>query len=243
MTPKILIGGYDVTGYHNKINAPVSREILPADQFGKEGRCRLAGIWDWNVTHSGFWDGGLTTIDAVLRSLPGSNVMTVCPESGLTGESSAWFGNVIVEKYETGGKVAGLTGFTGTSKLQDGNPVINGTILKAGSVSTSANGTAYQVGAVTATQKIYAVLHVTANSGNANRKLDVTIQSAEEPTFNSPTTRLTFTQVADFNGAEYATPILGDGIGGAITDTWWRAVWARTGTSGTYMMYCIFGIL
>ena len=237
-SPKILIGGYDVTGYHNKISAPISKEILDAQQFGATGRQRKAGLWDLVMTHSGYWDGGATTIDAVLRGLPASNVLTLCPNSGAMGEQ-AWFCNIITPKYETGGKVGGFTTFMGVAALQDGSPVLNGTILKAAEITESGTGTAYELGAVT-TGSIYAALHVTATSGNANRTLDVIIQSAaaDDPTFVSPTTRMTFTQVTTSVGAEFLTP-----VAGAVSDTLWRASYTRGGTTGTFTMYVIFAIL
>lgn len=239
-SPKIYIGGYDVTGYHNKISAPISREMLDAQQFGANGKQRLAGLWDLVMTHSGFWTGGTTAIDAVLRNLPGNNVLTLCPEAGLTGESSAWFCNIMTSKYETGGKVGGLTGFTGVAALQSGEPVINGTILKAGTITATGEGSGYDLGTVSANQKIYAAMHVTATSGNANRTLDVIIQSAEpgDTSFTAPTTRMTFAQVTTTVGAQYLTP-----INGAITGQYWRASWTRGGTSGSFTFIVTFGIL
>lgn len=237
-SPKILIGGYDVSGYHDKISAVISKEMLTPQQFGPTGRVRKAGLWDLNLNHSGFWDGGATTIDAVLRELPGSNVLSLCPEAGASGEASCWFCNCMTPKYETGGKVGGMTTFTGTTYLQDGSPVLQGWMLKAGEIINSGNGASCAVGASTASQSIYGVLHVTATTGNANRTLDVIIQSSTEPTFSSPTTRLTFTRVTTSVGAEFLTPITG-----AITDTYWRASWTRGGTSGTFTLYCLFAIL
>lgn len=237
-TAKVLIGGYDVSGYHNKVTATVSRDMLPADQFGKTGKCRKAGNWDWNVAHSGFWDGGATTIDGVLRGILSSSLMTVCPQAGAAGETSAWFGNIMAPNYETGGTVGGLTTFAGVAQLQDGYPPINGTILQAADITTTGTGTGYEVGAVSATQKVYCGMHVTSSTGAANRTLDVIVQSASEGTFGAPTTRFTFTQATTAVTSEYQTPVAGE-----ITDTFWRISYTRGGTSGTFTVYVVLGIL
>ena len=240
MTPKIYIGGYDVTGYHDKISAPITKEMLTPQQFGATGKQRKAGLWDLIMAHSGFWDGGADTIDAVLRGLPASNVLTLCPNTGAMGDKSAWFCNIITPKYETGGKVGGMITFAGSAALQDGSPVLNGTVLQASTITASGTGTAYNLGAAAVTQHLYAALHVTATSGNANRTLDVIVESADDGGGTGAQTRMTFTQVTTDVGAEFLTPVAGDA---GISQEFWRAKYTRGGTDGSFTFIITFAFL
>ncbi len=237
-SPKILIGGYDVTGYHNKISAPITMKELDAQAFGRTGKMRLAGQTDLVMTHSGFWEGGATSIDALLRDINVSKVLSLCPQSGAEGEQG-WFTNVLNLKYETLGKVGDLNPFAGAA-YASGDNILNGKIMKAATITASGTGTGYELGGALITQQLYAVLHVTATSGNANRTLDVIIQSDENADFATPTTRMTFTQVTTSVGAEFLTPVA---VSPAITDTYWRASYTRGGTTGSFTMYVLFAIL
>ena len=94
-----------------------------------------------------------------------------------------------------------------------------------GQGSGTTNGTAYQAGAVTASQTIVGVLRCMGSSGGVDRTLDVTIQSASDEAFTTPNTRLTFTQITTVAAFEVQT------LAGANTDTWWRARAVVAGTS------------
>lgn len=237
-SPKILIGGYDVTGYHNKISAPITMREMDAQAFGRTGKMRLAGQTDLVMTHSGFWEGGATSIDALLRGINTNNVLSLCPQSGAEGEQ-AWFTNVLNLKYETLGKVGDLNPFAGAA-YASGDNILNGKIMKAAPITASGTGTGYELGGALTTQKLYAAMHVTATSGNANRTLDVIIQSDDTGAFESPTPRMTFNQVTTAVGAEFLAPVV---VSPAITDTWWQVSYTRGGTTGSFTMYVLFAIL
>jgi hypothetical protein len=240
-SPKILLNGYDMTGFHDKISAPISQEELTPQQFGAVGKQRMAGRDELTMTHSGFWEAGTGKPETVLHGLNllgvGGDVLSLCPNTGAEGEQG-WFTQVNRLKYESGGKVGGMTAFSGAA-YSFGEPILDGTILKAATITASGTGSGVVLGAVSATQSIYAVLHVTATSGNANRTLDVIIESADaaDLVFASPTTRMTFTQVTTAVSGEYLAPILG-----AVTDTRWRAKYTRGGTTGSFTMYVLFAI-
>jgi hypothetical protein len=237
-SPKILIGGYDVTGYHNKISAPITMKEMDAQAFGRTGKMRLAGQTDLVMTHSGFWEGGATSIDAILRGVNTSNVLSLCPQSGAEGEQG-WFTNVINLKYETMGKVGDLNPFTGAA-YASGDNILNGKIMKSATITASGTGTAYNLGAASESQYLYAVLHVTATSGDANRTLDVIIESGDDANMAAATTRLTFTQVTTGVTAEFLTPVAGIALN---TQAFWRASYTRGGTTGSFTMYVLFAIL
>ena len=82
--------------------------------------------------------------------------------------------------------------------------------------STTANGTAFDLGVVSSCQRLIGVLHVTQVSARSI----FTIQSATSSGFTAPTTRITFTETTAIRG-ELPTP-----VSGPIADhNFWRASW------------------
>lgn len=114
------------------------------------------------------------------------------------------------------------------------NPLVRVIVLgKNTALAASANGIAYNHGAVGATQQAYGVLRAFSVAGGPGT-LDVKIQSDDAVGFPSPTDRLTFTQLAAA-GVEVKT------ANGAITDTWWRVVFTVAG-GGTWNVLVALGI-
>ena len=105
----------------------------------------------------------------------------------------------------------------------------------------TANGTAYQHGAVSATQKVVGILRMfTAPAGAGNNTLNVTVQSDNVENFGgTPETQLTFTQLTQASVALHEV----QAANGAITDTWWRVVltFAGVGTR-TFDILVVIGI-
>ena len=93
-------------------------------------------------------------------------------------------------------------------------------------VSVSTNGTASQLGALSAAQKMVISFHVFLIVGTGVWTL--TIESDATNAFvGAETTRATLTSVDQDDDPAMAVAT----IAGAVTDTWWRAV--LTETSGT----------
>jgi hypothetical protein len=111
----------------------------------------------------------------------------------------------------------------------DGNTfpgIVFGRLAAIGTKTSSGNtATGIVLPAIAAGQTLCAVLHVT---GIPTGTLDVTIESADagDPTFSSPTTHLTFTQVTTTPTSEVKTKF----FAAADTDTLWRAKWASATT-------------
>lgn len=110
----------------------------------------------------------------------------------------------------------------------------------ATAIAASANGTAYQHGAITATQEGVGVLRLIAAPGGAgNNTCIVKIQSDDNSGMTSPTDRITF---ATLNQASVALHEVLT-VAGAITDDYWRAVVTIAGAgSRTFNIIIAFGI-
>lgn len=116
-------------------------------------------------------------------------------------------------------------------------PIARGLLIHPTTARTSSStGTAYQIGAVSATQRLYASLHVLSVSGTSPT-LDVIVQS-DTVGFASPTSRVTFTQETAATANYQASS-----VAGAITDTEWRVSYTIGGTgSPTFSFVVIVGI-
>ena len=105
-------------------------------------------------------------------------------------------------------------------------------------LSTTANGTAYDVGQLSSGQLLYGALHLTAIS--TGRTLVMKIQSATSSGFTAATDRITFTLTTAV-GSTWATP-----VGGLSTDPrFWRSAWTLStaaSTAGTWTGLTWMGI-
>lgn len=97
-------------------------------------------------------------------------------------------------------------------------------LLPKAAKTTAAAGSARQLGAVSATQSVYAHLHVFAVTGGS---VTVRIESDDNSGFSSAATRHTFT-AASAVGAQKAE------VAGAFTDDYWRVAWTQTASSATF---------
>lgn len=221
---RIWLDGYDLSGDYNAL-ADVT--VNPGDRDTAHGatvHTRLPGIPETEIEWGGYWASGAGKSDTILRPKLGiadSVLAYAYAGAGAAGEV-AYFCKVSQGQLQVGpAEVNRVIPFRGSAFLTgDGHQLIRGTVLHNAAVSSDGNGTAYAVGAVGATQYVYACLHVLAISGT----LDVIVQS-DTVGFPSATNRITFAQ-ASAVGAQYATR-----VAGAITDTYWRVSYTRSGTA------------
>jgi hypothetical protein len=220
----IYAHGYDLSGDTNKLSIKSSVDDLDVTTFGSGGaKARIGGLRDVEAQFDGFWQAGTGTVgEELFPDLGTANrVVTVSP-TGTEATTAYLFqaGKFSVEEFAEVGAVAPFSLSCMGSSSQG---IVRGQLVKAkGTVSaTGATGTVSQVGAVSASQFVYASLHVFS----AGTTITVQVQSAPASNFASPTTRATFTGITTAGGT-WATR-----AAGAITDTWWRFnVSAITGT-------------
>jgi len=233
---KLYYDAYDLSGDHNKMTLVLGGKDVDSTVFGCSSIARLAGMKSFDLSHAGFAEHGTGKVSKVLFDNLGTaaRLLTVCPIAGADGER-AYFSKAVSLSYEESGEIGGMYAFTAGAH-SDGTKIVKGTILGTGAKTATANGVARELGAILATQYLYGAIHVTVASGSTPT-LNVKIQSDDAEAFALPTDRMTFTQVVSTRTAEWATP-----IAGAITDTWWRAVWTITGTNPSYTLIVAMGI-
>ncbi len=240
---KVYSGGYDLSGYSNKAALSYEFDEVETIVFGDATHhgipglpklgFELEGLASANATSTATWES-----DDILAARLGSATsqpMTFAPQTGADGEP-AYFADSVLLKYAPGGAVGEAYAFSASGSGVD-TALVRGTIMATGAKTSTSQGTARQLGAVTAAQKLYAVLHVFAVSGTSPT-LDVLVKSDDAEGFSSGTTRITFTQKTAI-GYQFATP-----VAGAITDDWWRIYWTIGGTDTPSFTFAVaVGIL
>lgn len=223
---RLWVGSYNLTGDMSGMTFETSVEMQDDTVFGDTARSNAPGLLDFTHQHEGVWAAGTGEPDTVLQShFSVANLLaTVAPVDGDVG-SLAYFMRTTQGSYQFGGEVGDLNRFSVSLSASGGFGAIRGSLMANANLASSTDGTALELGAVSASQKLYAGLHVLSVAGSSPT-LDVIIESDTEEAFgDSPSTRITFAEASAI-GSEWATP-----VDGAITDTWWRASWTIGGTS------------
>lgn len=235
----IAIGKYDISGQSNEIAIREALEALDSTTFGKTNRCYLPGVAEGEINGAFIWDPLLSALP--LRTLKGvdagdSTVLTLGMQSAVG--ANAWLSRSCVHQLEQGGQHGEL--LKGSFQGHTSDVLISGFVGEDGDTprTASGNGAEVLVGAVSATQSLYAALHcinLSADSGTPT--LDIEVES-DTTGFPSATSRIAFTQLTAA-GSEWKSVV------GAITDTYFRVKWTIAGgaTNPTATFIVSFGIL
>jgi len=219
---KIYWHEFDLSAVHNELSVAHNVEALDDTAYGDDTRTRKAGLKDWEVTASGWWEAGAGEPDTVLYTDAGTagRILTIAP-TGADNTVGYFSSNVLAVYSPMAQTVGELQRFTFSSYSED--DLRRGTILQPiATKSASSAGTARELGAVAAGQSVYGAIHCT--SASAGDTLDVIVRSDSLVGMGTPTTRLTFTQVS--GGTEMAEI---QSAAGAITDTWWQVSYTIAG--------------
>lgn len=230
---RVILGGHRISRDANRVGfGPIGRARVPAETLEvKSGRYEL-GRWQGDFVIQGYTDEAVEArFLAELAKAAAPTVpltMFLEPGDGVAGEMVAQM-NGCPFGINFGGEQGALQSFemsgSGHDRAMVGE-ILRSSIGTAG-ITGAGNGTAVNLGAISATQKmvvVYHLLNFPAATGTAPT-LDHKIQSATVEAFTTPVDRATLTQLT-------ATPIgLVAEIAGPVTDTWWRhAVTAVGGT-------------
>lgn len=232
---KIFWHEFNLSAYHNELTLNPSVEILDATKYGDSWRTRDSGLATWEASASGFWDAGAGDPDTELYGdlAVANRIITLSP-TGTDGDP-AYFAYCILGNYSPVGQTVGeLMRFTWNAYGE--GELYRGTIMHNNTRIASGNGSGRQLGALSATQTMYAALHCT--SASAGDTLDVVIQSEVDNNWGTPTNQITFTQVS--GGTETAEI---KSKAGAVTDTWWRVNYTIGGVDPSFTFIVTLAIV
>jgi hypothetical protein len=227
---KVYWAGYDLSGFANAAQLVEQAPLVDTPIFGDTGARRVAGPPQGSLGMAGYFDP--ETIDVQINAgiATGNNPVSVIPEGLTLGNTSMLFRAVVTEFMPFDAGVDKVGAFTFSALSDAGLRVVKGQLLHSGSETATDAETAVEVGAISATQEIYAALHVLSGTGT----LDVILQSAATDSWGAPTNRITFTQATGVT-SEWKS------LAGAVTDAWWRASW--TIATGPFSFVLTVGIL
>lgn len=228
---KLWLGGYHLSGYMNTVLLDWQGNPLPNTKLGDDTESNAAGLPSIRTEAAGFWD--VDADDAIQNTLAVADTpCSIGMETGAAGEVAYTY-KALQGAYSAGDRVGELMRFD-VSAMGRGSPLVRGTIMHNATRTSTSTSTAYQVGAASATQTVYAALHVVAAS--AADTLDVVVQSDNAEGFSSPTTRITFTQATAI-GSQWGL------VAGAITDDWWRLSYTIGGSDPSFTFVVVLGIV
>lgn len=233
---KIWLAGYDVSGDIKGVNVVASAELLDDTTFGDTTRSRKGGLHDVAFSAAGFWNAAASPagIDDILWARVGvADVpVSVAPLTGAGGETAYTF-RANIGEYVPGGEIGQLLAFTVSAQASGGSGLVRGTVLfNAIGQTASGNGTKFTVGAVSATQRMYAALHVL---GAGTGTFDAILQSDADGSAGGETNRITFAQASGIT-SEWKS------VAGPITDTLWRLNYTIAGGAPSFDVVLVAGI-
>lgn len=222
----ILEGSLELAGHGKNVNLSV--ECSPLDTTGLSNTSGyvtlIGGLKTATVQLEFMQDVANDSVDEVLWGNFGTaDVVRSLVTAADDGSFAYLMKGVALTYTPRKGNVGELAMGDISSTVAQG-PLVRGQLLHPSNVSrtSSSTGTERQMGAVGATQRLYAALHVISASGTSPT-LDVKIQSDDNSGFTSATDRITFTQ-ATAKTSELSS------VAGAITDDYWRVSYTIGGS-------------
>ncbi len=233
---KVYVDKWDFSGDTRGVELEMSPELQDDTVLGDGFRSNMLGIEPWVLQEEGIWVAGANKIDANVAANKGlvDKLVTVACVDGAEGDI-AYFARSTLGLYTLGGEVGEINPFSLRMEGTGSDRMVRGTILITGAKTATGNGTARQLGAVAAGDKLFAGLHVLAASGTSPT-LDVIVQSDDASGFPSASNRITFARQTA-TASVYATP-----VAGAITDDWWRINYTIGGGSPSFTFVVTVGI-
>ncbi|MEV0227981.1 hypothetical protein [Nonomuraea sp. NPDC050786] len=243
---RLFAGPVDLTSVNNQVMLSCELEQRPTTAFGDAGwRTLLGGLFSTGIDAAGQWEAGVDAAAAVMPVDPASwdglvgrqaHPWTACPESADVG-SLAWFTAAQRSSYKLGGEVGQVAPWE--AKAASSGPLLRGVVVHAPGVprSTAGAGPGSNRGPLSASQRLYAAVHVLSVTGTASPSITVRVESDSDNTFATPTTRATFSAASAAAGRGQLVQ-----VAGPVTDTWWRVAWTVTGTAPEFLFLAAFGV-
>ena len=223
----IFANAVDLTGYSNEVGIEREVSVNERTTFASGGNREWGpGLKSATFNLKGFLDFADGSTDEVMNDtvFGATNVLSITADNaqGSVAYLSKCIGSKLTRPFKVGDDPLFDTSLVASTP----SGVVRGRLLEAkATVSSGTNGTGYQLGAVAATEDIFAALHVFDVTGGGT--LTVTLYSDDNGSFTSATSRHAFTAATDLT-SEWAA------VSGAITDDYWRVSWTLTAGTATF---------
>lgn len=222
---------YDLRGNMNTIAIEGSAEVKDCTCFGDTHRKYQVGPKTVNYSAAGYLED---SIDAALHSEWGTSGNVITIGKGNSLNDIAWVGKVLSAQYTPNMSNAELWAFTFAAQLSE-RSFGRGRLMENNSnLTASGNGTGRQLRAISANKSLFAALHVLSVAGTDTPTVAAVLQSDDNGSFTSATTRATFDAVGVVGGTLKE-------VVGAVTDDYWRFVFTVTGTDPIFNVVAALG--
>jgi hypothetical protein len=236
---RLFAGGADFTTRNNKAEFAAESEEKDVTNFGSGGwKEVLGGIISTKLMGEGQWEAGdASKVDDQAWAAMGlTTAYTLVPDSVTAPVgTTAWLISAVESNYKILGQVGDVAPW---SLSASGNwPSARGVIAHPPATARTAtgSGTAQQLGVVSATQYLYATLHVLSVAGTGSPTITVKIQSDNDSGFASATDQITFTAATAIGGQVKR-------LIGPITDDWFRPQFTISGSSPSFLFLAAFAV-
>jgi len=230
----IYIGGHDFTGDSNMLGLNCEGNANNKTNFRSGGWHEYnMGVKSSDLNVAGFWGSAATdAVDPEAWGNFGAGQVTTLADVETEG-MPAYMLQAMSHNYQFFGSHGENAPFSLQGSCSDGLGVIRGSLTKAmGAVAaTGATGTALNLGAVGASQFLYATFHVFGTPGTT---ITGVVESDDANTFATATTRITFGPYTTAGGR------WGIRVPGSVTDTWYRL--RITAVTGSFTIACAIAI-
>lgn len=237
---RVLVGQLDLSGLANEVNfGDLTREMKPSTTFNDGGyNCVLPGLISGEAMVKGNQDFAAGVLDDTIgfAQLGSQYPVSVIPNpTGTVAAADAcWLSRGLVSKVNPLDGAKGDVGSFEHSFAYDAAIVQAKVAHPSAARTADGTGTAVLLTGPTASQKLYAALHVTAYSGLTN--VVFKIQSDDNSGFTSATDRITFTTATGLT-SQFSS-VAGD----FSSETYHRAFWDVTG-SGSVTFTITMGVI
>lgn len=239
---QVFVGHLDLTSLANEIMfGPLNRAMQPCTTFSDGGySCVKPGLMSGLAVVKGYQDfaDGVLDDEISVGQLGAQYPVAWAPnDDGLVAAAGdpAWFSRGLVGKLNPlgSGTTGEMAGFE--YEFPFDAAIVQGKVAAAkAAVTGDGNGTAVALAGPSASQRLYAALHVTAFSGFTDVVFKV--QSDDGVGMASATDRITFTTVTGTT-SQFAS-VAGD----FSTETHHRITYDVTGT-GSCTFFAVFGVI
>lgn len=236
----VYAGALDASCFGNSVTAEAMVDTVDATTFCSGGwRVPVASLRGYTMQLAGPQDLAATAASATLTpdehyllTVGTSYPVAIVPQGAAEG-AVAYFSEGLLTNYQPVSGAVGDLATHSTTWAITTYPLVRGVFASKTTATATGNGTGHQVGAVSATQYVYAGVHFLTRGGTTSTT--VVLESDDNSNFTSATTRATFT-AATSRSAQFTR------VAGAITDDWWRLRWTISGGSPSVQIRGFIGV-
>lgn len=216
----IYLDEIEFSGVMNSVDISIENPLAEVTAYADVHSVFVEGKPGFTIDVNGLWSPSSPAYDSEIFADLTSQTrqLGIYPETPTTPGSRGFEATTMVSRSPTVADHETVVGLNVTWRGE--TPLVESWLMyKNTAVGASENGTAYQVGALSATQQMVAVLRLLAPPGGAgNNTCDVVVASDPIQGFTTATSRIAFTQLNQASVALFEKKT----VNGAITDTWWR---------------------